>query len=550
MSPVKITLVIACLTLVTGCGSRHVAPIFTDGPSVAVIDDTAGIPMPAEQDFHRLSHHLDNFYLRQARLGLDPTPAEPALDVNRFGRVPDSSWYANRTASLTPEQVGQGPGGDDLGPEAFLPWEVTGLKVGGRNPGFNFRDSRGARYICKFDKSDAPVIATAAGAITSRLLWAVGYHAPDDRVVYFDPEALLIAEGASAKNEQGRKRPLTREDIDAVLEALPQARHGDRIRALVSRFLDGRPLGGFTYTGTREDDPNDTIAHERRRSLRGLRVFGAWLQHVDQKIDNTLDLYVGAPGEGHVRHYLVDFDGCLGGYWAARHEKRIGYTYDIDLGEIVSGIPTLGLLARPYEGLGEPEHPHVGLFTADRYDPADWSPNYVNDYLHACNPADAFWAGRILASITDEMIDAAVEAARFPDSAATEVMARVLKERRDLTVNWALRQVSPVESLYNAPVSHDGLWIGAASALDEGDRIPLQWLIGVFNRDGTPLGAISSAPAYPSVNVGPETIAEYDYLKVRWIAMEIDGNLLSPTEAHYARRDDGWHLIGILRDGE
>ncbi len=552
MTIIRLILALTGLALAAGCASHHAAPpVFTDEPAVTVIDDTAAIPMPEEQDFLRMSHHLDNFYLRQARLGLDPTPAEPALDVNRFGRVPDSSWYANRTRSLTAEQVGQGPGGGDPGPEAFLPWEVTGLKVGGRNPGFNFRDSRGVRYICKFDKADAPVIATAAGAISSRLLWAAGYHVPDDRVVYFNPDALLIAGGASAKNELGHKRPLTRDDIDDVLTALPQARHGDRVRALVSRFLDGRPLGGFAYVGTREDDSNDTIAHERRRSLRGLRVFGAWLQHVDQKIDNTLDLYVGDAGEGHVRHYLVDFDGCLGGYWAARHESRIGYTYDVDLGEIVSGIPTLGLLARPYEGLGEPEHPHVGLFTAACYDPSDWSPNYVNDYLHACNPADAFWAGMILARITDEMIDAAVEAGRFPDPSAATIMARVLRERRDMTVDWALRQASPVVNLQNVTVTPNRFWIGAAIVLDEtSPRSELSWTVEMTDGTSALVTSITPTPTFPTVTTHPDNLADLDYLRVHWTAFDADQRALPPTEAHYARRDDGWRLIGILRDGE
>ncbi len=542
----------ACLLLVVGCGSQNVAPpVFTDGRTIVVIEDTAGIPMPEELDFLRLSHHLDNFYMRQARLGLDPTPAEPALDVNRFGYVPDSSWYANRTSDLTAAQVGQGPGGDDPGPEAFLPWEVTGMKVGGRNPGFIFQDSRGVRYICKFDKADAPIIATAAGVISNRLLWAAGYLVPDDRVVYFDPDALRIADGASAKNELGHKRALTNRDIDELLAALPQARHGDRVRALVSRFLDGRPIGGFAYTGTREDDINDTIVHERRRSLRGLRVFGAWLQHVDQKIDNTLDLYVGEPGNGHILHYLVDFDGCLGGYWAARHEKRIGYTYDVDLGEIVSGIPTLGLLSRPYERLGEPEHPHVGLFTADRYDPSDWSPNYVNDYLHACNPADAFWAGRILAKITDEMIDNAVAAARFPDTSAETVMKRVLRERRDLTTAWGLSAVSPAVGLANAPVARDGLWIEARDALAEtGLPSGLTWTIEVLDRNGEQVATPTENAASPAVSVAPDMLSDHAYLVIRWTAIGTDGRDLPPTEAHYAHRDDRWRLIGILRDGE
>ncbi len=545
-------LALAAGLAIGGCGGRHAAPVFVGGPVVEAVDDTAPIPRPAEAEFNRMSHHLDNFYLRQARLGLDPTPAEPALDVNRLGRVPDSSWYENRLGRLSPRQVAQGPGGDDPGPEAFLPWEVTGLKVGGRNPGFNFRDSRGARYICKFDKPDAPVIATAAGAVAARLLWAAGYNVPDDRVVHFDPDALLIAEDATARDAAGRKRPLTRDDIDALLAALPQARHGDGCRALVSRFLDGRPIGGFAYAGTRPDDPNDRIPHERRRSLRGLRVFGAWLQHVDLKVDNTLDLYVGEDGAGHVRHYLVDFDGCLGGYWAARREPRIGYAHDVDLGTILSGIPTLGLVVRPWEGLDAPVHPQVGLFTEEAYDPADWAPNYVNDYLHACGPADAFWAGTVLARITDDMIDAAVTAGRYPDPAAAAELARVLKARRDATVDWALGCVSPVTNLANVTLGPDRFWIAAREHPGRpsfsGD---LEWSLAVTDAAGRHLPTVSSAPVFPTVTLRPDDLASESYLRIVWTAREVgSGRRLPPTEAHYRRDGDGWRLIGVLRAGE
>ena len=59
--------------------------------------------------------------------------------------------------------------------------------------------------------------------------------------------------------------------------------------------------------GVRDDDPNDTVPHEHRRELRGLRVFAAWLNHTDMKEDNTLDMFVEEGGRHFVKHHLVDF---------------------------------------------------------------------------------------------------------------------------------------------------------------------------------------------------------------------------------------------------
>lgn len=535
------------LALLAGCGGASRPPAFDDGPAVRRVRDDGPIPLPPERGFHRLSYLLDNSTLRQSRdvLGLDSHG--PALDVNRLGDVPASSWYAGTAGRLDPARVARGPGGDDPGPEAHRPWTVTGLKVGGRNPGFVFRDARGASYICKFDKPGEPAVSTAAGAVAARLFWALGYHVPDDRVVFFDRGDLRLDPGATVRNTVGEKRPLTAADVDALLERLPQAEVDGGYRALVSRFLDGVPRGGFALRGTNDHDPNDRIDHQDRRSLRALRVFGAWLQHVDLKEDNTLDLYVGEPGAGHLRHYLVDFDGCLGGYWAARHELRIGYAYDFDWREFFGGIPALGLHVRPYEDLPPPAHPEVGLFTDAAFDPAAWRPNYVNDQVTACGPADAFWAGRVLARVSDDAVAAAVTAARFRDPAAAAELTRVLQARRRLTLRWALTRVSPAVDLAPRPAAA-GFRVDAADAcLQAGLDVPLTWRVEALSAEGAPTAVLADGASAPAVAVPAQAASQ---LILRWTAVTADGRALPPTQAHYARGPAGWSLRGVLHDGE
>lgn len=547
----KRSLLTLILTLILSGCATHQQPLFTDGPVYTEIDDRRNIPEPEETDFLRISHLIDNLVLRQARFDLNPTPPEPARDVNRFGEVMNSTWFTNRIASLDDSEVGQGPGGVDPGPEAFKPWTITGLKIGGVNPGFVFQDSRGVGYICKFDKENEPVVATAADPIASRLLWALGYNVPDDRVVIFRPDELRIKPGAQVKNSLGHKRALDGDDLMRMLQDVPCRLNDGCYRAMVSRFLEGRTLGGYAYSGTRKDDPNDTIDHQKRRSLRGLRVFGAWLNLVDQKIDNSLDLYVEDDGRSYVRHYLVDFDACLGGFWSARHEQRIGFKYDFDLHEFVTGIPQLGLVVRPYENVGPPEHPQIGVYESVFFRPDEWRPNYVNDYFAACGNADAFWAGSVLLQMRDAMITEAVSAGRYPDPAAAQILARVLRERRDKTLRWALQRVSPVTGLERLTIDDDGLRIEAADLmLTSGLGSSLRWRTAVVDMTDRVETLLKLDAIDPAVTVPIDILKNREYLILRWTATDLDDRDLPPSEGHYLRDGNGWKLIGILRDNE
>lgn len=428
-------LALAALAALGACAGHGPVPI--PGPVITEMRDDADIPPPRPHEFLRARHHIDNFGKRQLRLRLDPLPPPPALDVNAAGEVPNSTWFTNRAATVTPDDVRRGAGGDDPGPEAFRPWSVTGAKIGGRNPGLTFQDSRGRRYLLKFDRPGVPVVATAAGAVAARLFWALGYNTPDDRVVLFARDDLLVGPGVTVRDDFDTRRPLTRDDVLALLDRLPTATADGRHRGLASALLAGTPLGGFAYTGTRDDDPNDTIPHERRRVLRAVRVFGAWLQHIDVKEDNTLDMYVEHDGRRFIRHHLVDFDGCLGGFWAGRGDPRAGFTYDIDLGEAIANLGALGLRRPEYERQAPPAHPHVGLFEAVVFDPATWKPAYCNDYVESCDRDDARWAAGVLAHLTAAHLAAAVEAARFEDPAAAATLLDVLIARREKTLAWA-----------------------------------------------------------------------------------------------------------------
>jgi len=206
--------------------------------------------------------------------------------------VPDSTWFTNRIGvrELSPAEVRRGPAAGQ-GPDRSAPWRILGTKAGGSSVGFQIVDARGVRYILKFDELGIPEMETGADVIAQRLLWAAGYNVPEDNVVRFGRDQLVLADDAVVSDTFDNERPMTVRDLEAQLARVNRNDDGS-YRALASRFLPGEPLGGISPLGTRIDDPNDTIAHQHRRELRGQYVLFSWLDHTDVQTDNTLDMWV------------------------------------------------------------------------------------------------------------------------------------------------------------------------------------------------------------------------------------------------------------------
>jgi hypothetical protein len=203
-----------------------------------------------------------------------------AQDVNTLGEVLDGSWYEARHGRrrMTIPELIAGPGNST--PPAAGPWNVVSAKTEGVTPGFLIRDTRGELYFIKFDPVGNAEMATAADVLSSKFFYALGYHVPENYIVYFDRDRLQVGKGATTRNLRGQKRPLSSKDIGEILLRTPKDANG-RHRATASRVISGEILHAYRYYGTRADDPNDVVPHEHRRSLRGLHVFAAWLLHED-----------------------------------------------------------------------------------------------------------------------------------------------------------------------------------------------------------------------------------------------------------------------------
>ncbi|MEZ0311622.1 MAG: hypothetical protein ACAI38_07600 [Myxococcota bacterium] len=380
----------------------------------------------------------------------------PAVNVNAYGEVPNSSWFTNRIGRtrISPERLVRGPCAED----DYLssgPWLAKSGKVDGANPGFVIEDAQThKRYVLKFDSKTQPERASSGDVIGSKLYWAFGASVPCNFVVTFDASTVQLAPDATQTDRFNNKVPLTQQDVDRAMQSAARTPDG-KLRASASMFVTGKPIGPWTYQGKRGDDPNDAFDHEDRRDLRGARLMAAWTQHFDAREQNTLSTFMKAgDGElGWVEHWTIDFGDTLGSLWAADDmSRRFGHSYYFDFADVFSDLFTLGFRKRPWEQVQkDPKAEIWGYYEHENFEPEDWKGGYQNIAFIRMDDADAYWAAHIISRFTDAHIDALVAAAQLSKREYGERLREVLIQRRNRIVD---RYMSPMASFEN-PVLDD-----------------------------------------------------------------------------------------------
>jgi hypothetical protein len=401
-------------------------------------DDMRTIPAPAPHDLSKSYEFIANTFAETAR------SFGPALNVNTLGEVPDSSWFTNRIGrdDMTVDDVLRGPNQVD-GP-APGQWLVTGRPESGITPKFTIRDARSDTYLIKLDPASNPELPSSVELISTKIFHAIGYHVPQDFIVHFSPDQLVVAPGAHIRNAVGEPVPIKQTDIRQWLRHFPKRADGS-IRALASLWVPGKVVGQFTFNGRRSDDANDVFPHERRRELRGLRVFAAWLNHDDARSINSIDTYVSEDGHRYVRHYLQDFGSNLGSGSTSAQQPRGGYEFLVEPAKIGKGLIGLGLYRRNWMSIKWPHDTSVGNIEADVFDPTTWKTEYPNPAFKQMDAADAFWAASLMSRFTDVMIRGLVEEARLTNPEAARYVADVIIKRRDKTVLWGVTRTNPLD---------------------------------------------------------------------------------------------------------
>ena len=378
-----------------------------------------------------------------------------ALNITRFDDVVNSAWFEHRNdiSRLSARETFMGPTAG-TGPDTTGPIELTQAKLQGISPGFHIEDSRGVRFVVKFDPKGFQYLSSAAGVIANRLLYAAGYHVPEDYIFRFRREHITgVAEGATYVDEDFEEHPLQIDLVDEILSRIDTLPDG-RFLAVASQYVPGSPLGPFYFSGTRKDDPNDWYVHEHRRDLRGLYVVSSWVNHVDIRFANTMDAFVDP---GYVRHYLIDFAASLGSGTIRPHYPREGAEYNFDWWPTMARMFTLGFYRDGWESEQyETIDPSIGWMQVETFEPGKWKANWPNEAFVNMTVRDGYWGAKLVGSFSDEQVRAAVEAGQLPNEFAADTLTDILCYRRDRIVDYWYSQVSPLERARVAPGGSDG----------------------------------------------------------------------------------------------
>ena len=472
-----------------------------------------------------------------------------AQNLNTIDEVPDSSWFTNRigTRALSPREIVDGPIAGP--PPDGSSWTLIREKSAGFAPGFTAHDTSGVTWFISFDPPSNPRGATAAMVIASRIFWALGYNQVETFLTQVDPKRVAISAEATMRRPSGERTPLTRRDLEAVLERA--ARNADgTYEAAAARLLPGKVLGPFRYNGTRPDDPNDIVPHEHRRELRALRVFGAWTNLTDLKAGNTLDTLVTENGRGVIRHYLQDVGSTFGMGANGPHDWDEGFEYFYQGDTTIRRLVTLGFGLSPWQTARYQEFESVGRFEGDAFDPTTWKPHWPTPAYVEMRADDAFWAALRVMAFTDDIIRTVVATGRLGEAGAEQHLGDVLIKRRNRIGRAYLPAINPIvepaldvagrltfdnaavrHGFAPAPESYRAVWhtfdnaTGAIRALGE------------VTGAGPALQAPAALPSAPGVFIQVDLSA----------TSREHPSWADPIVLHFRRTDAGWKLVGLRR---
>jgi hypothetical protein len=471
-------------------------------------------------------------------------PDREADNVNALDEVPNSSWYTNRhfLNTLGPKQLRRGPG--TAHPDTTGRWEVIRGKFEGLAPGLTIKDVAGDVYFIKFEARGNDELASTADVVSSKILYAAGYNVPRNSAVYLSPDWLTVGKNVPYPDGQGGTRKMAQADLDEQIAEIAVQEDG-RIRCLASKLIEGTPIGIFNFQDRRKDDANDRVEHQHRRELRGLRVISSWINDVDRRAANTLNMFVkDQNGAGYVKHYLIDMGASLGSSSIRPRTPKSGNEYFVDLRQIIPSTLALGLYHKDWEEALPMKHPSIGYLESDVFTPARWVTNYPNPAFQRCTARDGYWGAKIVMAFTDADIDAVVKSGQLSSPDAERELVRLLKERRDKIGRYWFARINPLDHFW---VDREGLHfedLAVKGGLAQTDQSTYTYNIQDLNGPSANQTLSTNVPHIPIAH----TLASKHYHRIE-IRTQRPGISSKPIHIFFYKWDDNrYQIVKIERD--
>ena len=162
-----------------------------------------------------------------------PAPATST----RLTRCPTPRWFTNRAGSqpLTAADIDRGPD-TDRRPGRRAPGRLPRRRATASPPVSRSATPSGQRWFLKFDAPGYRGMSTGTEVTVTKLMWALGYHVPENHIAYLRRDQLVVGESAKFTPAGGSTR------ADA------RGRHRRPARAR-------QPRGGWQLPRRRQQEP-------------------------------------------------------------------------------------------------------------------------------------------------------------------------------------------------------------------------------------------------------------------------------------------------------
>jgi hypothetical protein len=230
-----------------------------------------------------------------------------------------------------------------------------------------------------------------------------------------------------------------------------------------------------------------------------------------------------------------------------------GYEYLFEGDKLLKRLMSFGLYLQTWQTVPYRQHPALGRFQGDRFDPEAWKTRVPVSAVLRARDDDNFWAARRVMAFSDELIRTLVKVGRLSDPMAEKLLADALIKRRDKIGQVFLGRINP---LVNFALARSGpLTFENAAAKLIGAKAPPAYaaLWSVFDNNtgtsrtlGETRGSDESLPAVPGL---PEIPGSYVAVEVRAVD-PASPSWAKPVRATFHRIDRGWKLVGLERSDE